>query len=274
MSPLLHSIALSLPRFAEVTGGDVSIGYYIFAYSALVMAIVLGFGVIARKGVRVNGAFTTIPARLAEHSVLFATGLATGMMGPRGKKYGPFLFALWSFILVGNFIGLVLNQTPTADWSLNVGMALVTMGYVQWEGMKMNGPVGHLWHFSGPKLKGFFIVISCLLLCIEIVSECFKLLSLSIRLFANIHGGHQMGEGLNSIAGIVMQNPEHPSVLANILMHLPVEGLLFPLEVLDCVIQAFIWVILASTYISLVTSHEGDHESETQDHIVEAAMAG
>ncbi len=274
MNPLLHSIALTFPRLADESGGEAYIGYYIFVYSALVMATILIFGAIAKKGIRTNGAWTTVPARLAEHSILFANGLATGMMGPRGKKYGPFLFGLWSFIFIGNLYGLILNQTPTADWSLNLGMALVTMGYVQFEGIKENGIGGHILHFSGPKMTGGFVIISGLLMIIEIISECFKLLSLSIRLFANIHGGHQLVTGLSSVPTIMMHNPAHPTVLQFIIEGLPIGGLLLPLKVLACVIQAFVWVILTATYISLVTSHEDHSEEDSHDGIAEAVMAG
>jgi len=247
----LSSLGCASPLHLVLTEElEVNLGYLIFFYSALTMLVVFGFAYLAKKGIRKDGVWRGLPALLAEHVYLFLDNMATGMMGPRGRKYVPFLLALWYFIFIGNLFSLVFNQSPTADWSLNISMAVITMVYVQYEGIKANGVGGHLLHFSGPKLTGVLVLISVFLFMIEIVSELMKLFSLSIRLFGNIHGGHIL---ISSLNGIVPVAP----ILG---------GLLLPIKLFTCVIQAFVWVLLTAVYLSLVTSHEEpDHiEALTQ----------
>src|SRR5262249_53701082 len=154
----------------------------IFIYSLLVILTVLIFATLAKKGFT-KRTFIGHPARLAEHLYLFLEGMAVNVIGPHGKKYVSLLLALWTFIFVANVFGLIFPYTPTADWSLNIGLAIITVVYVQYEGIKANGALGHLKHFAGPKLVGFMVVVSGLIFCVEIISELMKLVSLSIRLY-------------------------------------------------------------------------------------------
>ena len=242
---LLQHINLPLAEAAEK-----EIGWNIFFYSGLVIAIVLAFATLARKDYK-SRVFTYLPSRLAEHVYLFLEGMTVTVIGPQGKKYVPFLLALWTFIFTGNIMGLLLQATPTADWSLNIGMAIITVVYIQYEGIKTNGLVGHIKHFSGPKLGGAMIIVSGLIFVVEIVSECMKLVSLSLRLYGNIEGGHIVRTSLDSIiAGI------------------PLGGVLLPIKLFTCLIQAFVWSILTCTYLSIATAHghDDEHEGEHGDH--------
>ncbi len=225
-------------------------GWNIFFYSGLTMAIVLVFATMAKKGLT-SRVYTYLPTRAAEHLYLFLEGMTVNVIGPQGKKYVPFLLAIWTFIFVGNIMGLLLPATPTADWSLNIAMAIITVVYVQYEGIKQNGLLGHIKHFSGPKLGGAMIVVSGLIFVVEIVSECMKLVSLSLRLYGNIEGGHIVRSSLDSIvAGI------------------PIGGVLLPIKFFTCIIQAFVWSILTCTYLSIATSHghDDEHEESHSDH--------
>jgi len=232
-----------LPTLSEATDG---IGWNIFYYSGLVIFLVFLFAFLARKGFT-KRAFTYMPTRLAEHLLVFLDSMALSVIGPHGRKYVPFLVALWLYIFIGNVMGLVFNYTPTAEWSMNLSLAVITVIYVQYEGIRTNGLFGHLKHFSGPKLGGAMVVVSGLIFFVEIISECMKVVSLSLRLYGNIHGGHIVVSSLNSIL---------PGV--------PFGGLLLPIKFFTCVIQAYVFVILTCTYLSMVTSHghdEDEHES-------------
>jgi F-type H+-transporting ATPase subunit a len=245
----------NLPLAAVSEGKE--IGWYIFFYSGLTIALVLLFAALAKKGLK-SRVYTYLPTRLAEHLYLFLEGMTVNVIGPQGKKYVPFLLALWTFIFVGNVMGLLLAATPTADWSLNIAMAIITVVYVQYEGIKQNGVWGHIKHFSGPKLGGAMIIVSGLIFVVEIVSECMKLVSLSLRLYGNIEGGHIVRTSLDSIiAGI------------------PIGGVLLPIKFFTCIIQAFVWSILTCTYLSIATAHGHDeeHEESHADHGHHSAIA-
>ena len=249
---LLQHINLPLAEAAEK-----EIGWNIFFYSGLVIAIVLAFATLAKKDMK-SRVFKYLPTRLAEHVFLFLEGMTVTVIGPQGKKYVPFLLALWTFIFTGNIMGLLLQATPTADWSLNIGMAIITVVYIQYEGIKTNGLLGHIKHFSGPKLGGAMLIVSGLIFVVEIVSECMKLVSLSLRLYGNIEGGHIVRTSLDSIiAGI------------------PLGGVLLPIKLFTCLIQAFVWSILTCTYLSIATAHghDDEHEADHGDHGHQPALA-
>ena len=236
----------NLPLAAAAEGEG--IGWNIFVYSGLVIAIVFVFATLARKGLK-GRIYTYLPTRLAEHLFLFLEGMTVNVIGNNGRKYVPFLLALWTFIFVGNVMGLVLQATPTADWSLNIAMAVITVAYVQYEGVKANGLGGHIKHFAGPKLAGAMLLVSGLIFVVEIVSEAMKLVSLSLRLYGNIEGGHIVRESLDSVI---------PGV--------PIGGILLPIKLFTCLIQAFVWTILTCTYLSIATAHGHDDDDHATAH--------
>jgi F-type H+-transporting ATPase subunit a len=222
--------------------GVPSTGWNIFWFSGIVILTIFAFATVARKGFK-GPVFKSLPARLSEHLYLFLEGMSLNVIGPHGRKYVPLLLALWSFIFFSNVYSLVLPHAPTADWSLNVGLAIVTVFYVQYEGVRANGLLGHLAHFAGPKQAGIMVLISVILFPIEIVSEAMKMFSLSIRLFGNIEGGHIVIDALNNMIAFSGHT-------------LPIGGLLLPIKFFTCVIQAYVFCILTCVYLGLVTGHD------------------
>ena len=248
----LFSLPITARLLAE-TDIPEEIGWNIFWYVGLVIIVVLGFATIAKSGIT-KTTFKGPVAKLAEHLYLFLDGMAVSVIGPHGRKYVPLLLALWLYIFVSNVFGLIFNFTPTAEWSLNISLAVITMVYVQWEGIRANGLGGHLKHFAGPKLGGLMVIVSGLLFIVELVSETMKLFSLSIRLYGNIHGGHIVVSSLNQLVAIP---------IGGHVFNLPAGGLLIPIKFFTCVIQAYVFTILTCTYLNIVTSHE--HEEEHYD---------
>jgi len=157
--------------------------------------------------------------------------------------------ALWMIIFVSNIVSLFFPTAPTADLSFNLALALISIGYVQWEGMKANGVAGHFSHFAGPKLGGGLVLISLMIFVIELISEVMKNVSLSLRLFGNIEGGHQAVVAMNELGAGV---------------YIPIGFFLLPVKLLTCVVQALIFTLLTCVYISLVTHHE--EESHEHGH--------
>lgn len=239
-----------------------SLGWWIFAYLGFCLAVGAVLIAIARTGMS-GRVFKNPVTQWAEQAYLFIEHLCLSIIGPHGRKYVPFIMTLWLVIFLSNVLGLFLPHAPMADWSITFGMALVVFVYVQYEGIRANGPWGHVKHFAGPKLEGIVLIalITPLIFCIEIVSEFAKILSLSIRLYGNISAGH-VARG----------------TIDNLVPALPVLGaFLLPLEMLVAVVQAFVFVVLTAIYLSLVTHHEGDehgHEEEAHAHAhQEAAQA-
>ena len=236
---------------AEIVSFNNVFGY--FAFVLLVMFVTIH---IAKKGV--NGrVFKGWLAGAAEQLYLFIENMVIGTMGPKGRQFMPFIATFWLVIFFANVISLFFAHSPTADLSFNLGMALISICYVQYQGIKANGLFGHLKHFAGPKLTGPLVLISGMIFIIELLSELLKNLSLSLRLYGNIFGGHEAAEAISNMAGQAMH-----------LDWFPAGTLLVPIKLLACVVQALIFSLLTCVYISLVTHHDHD-----EDHGPEAAGA-
>ncbi|MEI8281491.1 MAG: F0F1 ATP synthase subunit A [Armatimonadota bacterium] len=228
----------------------------VFGYFAFVLIVMFVTIHIAKKGV--NGrVFKGWLAGAAEQLYLFIENMVVGTMGPKGRQFMPFIATFWLVIFFANVISLFFAHSPTADLSFNLGMALISIGYVQYQGIKANGLFGHIKHFAGPKLGGIMVLISGMIFIIELLSEILKNLSLSLRLYGNIFGGHEAAEAISNLAGQAMH-----------LNWFPAGTLLVPIKLLACVVQAMIFSLLTCVYISLVSHHDHD-----EDHGLEAAEA-
>jgi F-type H+-transporting ATPase subunit a len=159
----------------------------------------------------------------------------------------PMLATFWIWIFVSNLFGLFFNYTPTADLSSNLGMAVIAVLYVQWEGIRANGFFGHIKHFAGPKLGGLLVLVTGMIFIIEIISEAMKMVSLSLRLYGNIHGGHEVVTNLNNLGHFSIGGTE---------VMIPVGAFLIPIKLLTVIVQALVFTLLFSVYLGLVTHHE------------------
>ncbi|MBL8059713.1 MAG: F0F1 ATP synthase subunit A [Chthonomonas sp.] len=222
----------------------------VMVYVGFVIAILIVCMVLAKKGLN-NRFFKNKITASFEQLYYFIENLAVGIIGPHGRKYIPMLMVFWLMIFVSNLVSLFFDTAPTADLGFNLAMALMAIGYVQWEGIRANGVIGHFSHFAGPKLTGALIGINFLIFPIEIISEAMKNLSLTLRLYGNIHGGHQAVTAMNKLG--------EPWV--------PVGAFLLPVKLLTCVVQALIFCLLLCVYIGLVTHHEHEEgHAHDDDH--------
>jgi F-type H+-transporting ATPase subunit a len=223
-----------------------------FTFMILVVALIIGVLLIAKKGYK-ERVFKSKITSSAEQLYLFLENFALGIIGPHGKKYMPMLATFWLWIFVSNMVGLFMPYTPTADLSSNLGLAIIAVLYVQYEGIRANGPLGHLKHFSGPKLGGALILVSGMIFIIEIISEAMKMVSLSLRLYGNIHGGHEVVSRLNGLGNFAIAGHD---------VGIPIGALLIPIKLLTVIVQALVFTLLFSVYLGLATHHDEDHGHE------------
>src|SRR5271155_5681658 len=103
-------------------------------------------------------------------------------VGHGAEKYVPMLGSIGIFVLLCNLISIIPTlESPTAQVSVPLGLAVVVFIYYNWEGIVKHGPLGHGKHFLGPVL-----LMSPIMLPIEIVSNLARLLSLTVRLWVNM----------------------------------------------------------------------------------------
>jgi F-type H+-transporting ATPase subunit a len=144
-----------------------------------------------------------------------------------------YLSALFLFILLSNLMGLVPGlESPTANVVVPLGFAIVTFFYYHYHGVRANG-WGYIKQFLGPVWWLYW-----LLLPIEIISHFARVLSLTVRLYANMFAGDLVTVAFFSLVPIGI-----PLVFLG--LHLGVA-----------MIQAYIFMLLATIYLGLAVSHE------------------
>lgn len=172
----------------------------------------------------------------------FVSGLAHEMMGHGYERYLPFLATLGFYILFCNLIGLIPGfESPTAIPSVPLGCALVTWIYYQSQGFRANG-VGYIKHFLGPVDDSSIPIvvrvgIAILMFPIEVFSHLARVLSLTVRLFANMFAGDMV------------------TLVFISLIPIGVPVIFLGLHIGVSLIQTYIFVLLATVYLSEATAH-------------------
>jgi F-type H+-transporting ATPase subunit a len=209
-----------------------------FTNSALLMtiAVVLVTALVvlgARRGALVPGRLQSV----AELGYEFVADMLETSAGHGGDAYFPFVFTLFMFVLLGNCLGLV-PYSFTYTSHIIVTFALAITVFI---GVTIIGIAKHGFRFLRLFVpSGVPIVLLVILVPIELLSYCIRPFTLSIRLFANMLAGHTM---LAIFAGFAASLP-----LFGILP-VGVDVLIYFLEVLFAVLQAYVFAILTCLYL-------------------------
>ena len=183
-----------------------------------------------------------IPGRwqsLAEISYEFIASMIKDNVGNEGRKYFPFIFSLFMFILFANLIGLIPYAfTFTSHIAVTFAMAIVVFIGVTFIAIARHGL--HFFSFFLP--KGVPIVMAPVLVPIEVLSYLSRPISLSIRLFANMMAGHTM---MKVFAGFVI-----PLGILGGWAPLTVDVALTAFEFLVAFLQAYVFTVLTCLYLN------------------------
>lgn len=210
-------------------------------YLSLTALIILSFGVTAVRGARENVPRSLL-TRLLEHVYFFIENMCVSVIGEKGRRFIPLVFTVYIVILVANFLGVIGLMAPTSVFSVTFGMAVMVVFYVQYVGIRTLGIWGYIRHFFGPPL-GWLFIVNVLLFVVEIVSELFKNVSLSLRLYINMSAEHSLKAAFRKIIEIGD-------------FGVPLDAVLVPLTVLVSIVQALVFAVLTCVYLSLFVSHE------------------
>jgi F-type H+-transporting ATPase subunit a len=251
----------------HIGGLDLSINRAVF-YLFLACALTAGAMVyVARRMQQRPNKVQTAVETL--HNLTYNTITRGNMSEQMAAKWFPFVATLFFFIWISNLIGYIPLPTnthekvdifgvafpsfaiyaATANLSVPLVLTLVVWFSYQVEGVRAKG--------FGPYIKGWIPrgtpkAMRPFLLVIEIVSQSVRIISLSVRLFANILAGHLlilfMGGGLGVILGL--------AVLGWVTFPLALVFFIFEV-VLVATLQAFIFATLTSIYFGEATAAEG-----------------
>ena len=175
------------------------------------------------------------------------------VLGHRGRQYVPFIGTLFLYILFQNLAGLVPGmKSSTSSLNTTIALAVTVFFYVQWTGLRTNGILGYIDHLMGSPRDVVGWIMVPLNFPLHVLEEFIKPLSLSLRLFGNI-----LGEDALIAAFVTL------GIAATAFIHLPVGiPFQFPFMLLACItgtIQALVFALLTTIYISLMLPHE-EHE--------------
>jgi ATP synthase subunit 6 len=166
-------------------------------------------------------------------------------VGEKGQKYFPFIFTLFTFVLISNLIGLVpYSFTITSHIIVTFSLALMVFVGVTAIAIREHGL--HMLSLFIP--SGTSLALAFLLVPIELISYIFRPISLSLRLFANMMAGHAL---LKVIAGFAWSMMTAGGLL--FIAHffpLVVLLLLIGLELGVAFIQAYVFTILSCMYLN------------------------
>ena len=175
---------------------------------------------------------------MAELSYEFIVGLLRDTVGPDGRRYFPFVFTLFMFVLFGNMLGMI-PYSFTFTSHIIVTFALAALVFV---GVTILGFVKHGFHFFSFFVPpGISVALWPLMIPIEIISYLSRPISLSVRLFANMLAGHTL---LKVFAGFV------PVLGVAGVVPLAFVAALSGLELLIAFLQAYVFAILTCLYIN------------------------
>jgi F-type H+-transporting ATPase subunit a len=171
------------------------------------------------------------------------------------RKYLPMVGAMSIFILFSNAISVVPGfQSPTGHPSVPLACAILTFVYYNFSGVRALGPIGYAKTFAGPVPW-----LAWLIFPVEVISHTARLLSLTVRLWANIFASELiylifLGLTMAPRQALLARHPGAAFALSVFPAVIPVAFILLHLFV--AVVQAFVFTILPALYIGMATSHD------------------
>jgi len=189
-----------------------------------------------------------VPGRLqslAELCYEFIAGMCADTIGPEGRRYFPFVFTLFFFILFGNLLGLFPYFFAfTSHIAVTAALAVMVFVLSIIVAISLHGLRFFTYFFP----QGAPKALAPVLIPIEILSYLSRPVSLSIRLFANIVAGHVMWE---VFAGFMLILTAALGIAGGIAAVLPlaINVVLVGFELLVAFLQAYVFAILTCLYL-------------------------
>jgi len=246
MFPFLQ-VADPIEQFEIKEVYPVNVAGYDLAFTNSSLYMVLGvILVIALFGYSATRT-SLVPSRIQSIGELgyeFVANMVRSTTGEEGLKFFPFVFTLFTFILVANLIGMIPYAfTTTSHLAVTGAMALLVIAIVIGYGLMKNG----LGFFKIFLPSGVPLLIAPLLIVIEVISFLARPITLGMRLFANMLAGHIMLKLLAAFAvslagaGAFAALSPAPFVLAIAIT---------ALEFLVSFIQAYVFALLTCVYLN------------------------
>ena len=186
------------------------------------------------------------------------TQFGTNVLGDQAKKHLPFLMTLFAFILLANIVGVIPGSTAaTGTMGTTFALTLISFIYFTYYGIRHHGLgkyiLSYIPHVKPTPLAWFVGTL-------EFVSMLLRLLTLSVRLFANMFAGHIL-LGVLAILSTLFFMPMIESFSAATLgmgagsiAWVLFLTIMYAMEIFVALLQAYVFTLLSSVYLSLATT--------------------
>lgn len=203
-----------------------------FALEVLVAFCLIVFFAIVRMTLSVEK--PAFPQHVAELIHEFTGNQSEQIIGHGYERFQAFVTCIFLFVVFNNLLGLIPGVvTPTSAPVVPLGIAVCTFIYYHFHGFREQGPVGYMKHFAGP-----IWWIAPLLFPIEIISHFARVMSLTIRLYANMFA--------SDLVTLVFFS----------LIPVAIPAIFLGLHAFVSLIQAYVFMLLAMIYLSQAVAHE------------------
>jgi len=231
--------------------------HVIMAALVLVLVTILALILKSRLSVEKPGALQQVaellitnPMRLGIQDILDESA------GHHARSFIYFVGSVSLFVLFSNLLSLFpLFSAPTGNVSVPLACAIVTFLYFNWQGIRHQGAVNYLKHFAA----GTEWWIAWLILPVEVISTLARLLSLTVRLYANIFASdmiYVLFLGLLTQATTVAwEKSPVAGILVSIFPAL-IPLLFIALHLLVAFVQAILFTVLPASYLGMATAEE------------------
>ena len=243
IQPLTPAVEVTLPVFGQQT----------IAFTNSHLAMTVAFGMVVLFLTLVTAGAKVVPGRMqAAGETLFSMidGLVDSIIGHDGRKLFPFVFTIFTFILAMNFLGLFLSFTATSQIAVTATFGVITILMVLAIGFVKHG----LKFFTLFVPSGVPWAVLPFVVIIEFVSFLLRPVTLTLRLFGNMMGGHV---ALKVFAGFVVVAVGGAIGWLGVPVFILSLGMtvgLTALEFLVAFLQAFVFAVLTTIYLNDVVN--------------------
>ncbi len=218
----------------QIGGIDLSFSKAAAFMLGVVILTTLFLTLTTRRGAMVPGRWQAVSELWYE----FIAGMLRETVGAEGRKYFPFIFTVFSFIVMCNLLGMLpYSYTVTSHIAVTGALAITVFILTTVIGFSRHGV--HFLSYFVP--KGVPVVMLLLVVPIEVLSYFMRPVSHSVRLFANMTAGHTM---LKVFGGFVVK--------MGVFGVLPLDLIitLTGLEIAIALLQAYVFTILTCLYLN------------------------
>jgi F-type H+-transporting ATPase subunit a len=188
-----------------------------------------------------------VPGRvqsITESAYEFIQGLCINQIGDEGRKFFPFVFSLFMFVLVGNLLGLLpFAFTFTSHIVVTFALAAIVFVLITVVALAIHGT--HFFSYFFP--EGAPKLLAPLIIPIELISYLSRPVSLSVRLFANMVAGHVMLKVFATF--VVLMGSAGVLGFLGASLPLALNVALVGFEILVAFLQAYVFAILTCIYL-------------------------